>query len=441
MAWRIDEAVVRGEIDNRERDRVRGQIWFVDRDEPVVLELAGNAWRDLAGKRLVFSNPQPKAMDLAGLAPIQDGVVGDITASRKVKVPDIPMDQIGEYYAAKKPWPWHWGNSLYLEWFSARNGRVVIESASFQLTLEGDSTWDMSEEEETAQQQANGEAMIAFMQRLSEAFAPDGDGDADEDDFDADDDMDMDMDDDDDDDDRDPETPGSTTPMTEEEAERWQARQDLLLDRVQARLHREGVDADYSRILDEERERLRRELGEPEPDEAWKPEPPDWDAIIGAGEEAAEAAEAAAHNPEIDPWPDEDHPLVERATNLFHWLSEQADEDNWLPEHAQEEHPVNALLNATMCVGPKLAGALNGGLWPPSLDMCALTIVRLKRAHGYVDDALHATESCQEDKLIEPRYLGPAVIELIDIAHDIKALIAKLRERLGERQEFDADEE
>ena len=48
MAWRIDKAVVRGELDNRVRGRVTGRIWFVERAEPVVLELQGNCWRDLA---------------------------------------------------------------------------------------------------------------------------------------------------------------------------------------------------------------------------------------------------------------------------------------------------------------------------------------------------------------------------------------------------------
>jgi hypothetical protein len=49
MAWRIDEQVVRGEIDNRERGRVTGKIWFAGRAEPVELQLTGNCWRDLAG--------------------------------------------------------------------------------------------------------------------------------------------------------------------------------------------------------------------------------------------------------------------------------------------------------------------------------------------------------------------------------------------------------
>ena len=50
MAWRIEDHIVRGEIDNRVRDRITGRIWFVGRDEPIELDLTGNAWRDVAGR-------------------------------------------------------------------------------------------------------------------------------------------------------------------------------------------------------------------------------------------------------------------------------------------------------------------------------------------------------------------------------------------------------
>jgi hypothetical protein len=170
MAWRIEESVIRGEIDNRVRGRVIGRIWFAERAEPVELALTGNCWRDLAGRRLEFTNPEPKPGVSESFAARQEGAAGDITASRKVKVPDIPLDQIGEYYAQKKPFPWHWGNSLYLEWFSERNGRVVIESAGYELKIIGEPAWEMTPGEEEMQRRANGEAMTVFRERLG--YAP-----------------------------------------------------------------------------------------------------------------------------------------------------------------------------------------------------------------------------------------------------------------------------
>ena len=176
MAWRIDESVIRGEIDNRTRDRVTGRIWFEGRAEPVELNLTGNAWRDLAGRRLEFVNPvavkKPlSADDIDGFATRQTGTIGDCTASRKVKVPEVTMDELMELFKQRKPFPWHWGNSLHLEWFSETNGRVVIESASYLLTVSPDMTWDMTADEEAAQQRTNAGAMGGFIQQLGEAVA------------------------------------------------------------------------------------------------------------------------------------------------------------------------------------------------------------------------------------------------------------------------------
>ena len=43
MAWRIQDSVIRGEIDNRVKGHVRGELWLDGLDEPVKLELEVNA--------------------------------------------------------------------------------------------------------------------------------------------------------------------------------------------------------------------------------------------------------------------------------------------------------------------------------------------------------------------------------------------------------------
>ena len=95
MAFRIHDSVVRGEIDNREKGIVRGRIWVEGRAEPVVLELKGNAHPDLAGCLLTFTNPQKciPHHGLDSLNPVQQGTIGDLTASRKVRVPSVPLEQ------------------------------------------------------------------------------------------------------------------------------------------------------------------------------------------------------------------------------------------------------------------------------------------------------------------------------------------------------------
>ncbi|MEO5720273.1 MAG: hypothetical protein ABIR71_02235 [Chthoniobacterales bacterium] len=41
MAWRLHEHVTPGEIDNRTRGRVRGQLWLSGVAEPLRLDLEG----------------------------------------------------------------------------------------------------------------------------------------------------------------------------------------------------------------------------------------------------------------------------------------------------------------------------------------------------------------------------------------------------------------
>jgi hypothetical protein len=411
MAWRIETSVLRGEIDNRARGRVTGRIWLAGRAEPIELDLSGNAWRDLAGRRLEFVNPEPTPppADLAGFAARQTGAVGDITASRKVKVPEVSMDELMRLHEARKPFPWHWGNSLYLEWFGEQNGRVVIESATFQLTVSPAIAWDMTPAEEEEQRRANAAAMGNFMERLGDAVAgeqahtpapPAEDGDVFSDSF---------------------------RPQTEAEAEQMQADSDRLADRINARMEREGPDADYEKILEEELDRRSRERGEP------PPTPEEEARQAERIEEMHRIADEALANP--DPEIEEElrrkHPLAERAFELSIRLMQEPEENGWLPPNASEEHPLADLAAATSKASAKLAGALNGTSWPPDVMFCAATIVRLKKARVYLDDALRTLESCQQQKLTPLDWLAGTMVELVNLAHDADELITELRERLG----------
>src|SRR5437868_3398408 len=115
MAFRIHDSVVRGEIDNRVKGIVRGKIWVEGRAEPVTLELKGNAHPDLAGCLLTFTNPsKPIAHPhLDNLASVQRGVAGDLTAARKVRVFDLPVEDAYAMLKRKEKPPEHLANSLY----------------------------------------------------------------------------------------------------------------------------------------------------------------------------------------------------------------------------------------------------------------------------------------------------------------------------------------
>lgn len=142
MALRLDTAVIRGEIDNTTRDNVRGKLWMVGREDPVIIDLRGNAWRDVAGCKITFTNPTPLPGPFSALQPKQKGHVGDITASHKVELENA--------------------NALYIEWFSEENGRVFIEGTDFEVSISA-WVWEMDEAEEEAQKMSNLQAMREWL--------------------------------------------------------------------------------------------------------------------------------------------------------------------------------------------------------------------------------------------------------------------------------------
>ena len=162
MAWRLHDHVLRGEIDNRTRGRVIGQIWLAGIEEPLVLELLGDCAPDLAGCLLRFENPRPLRMTTKAPTARQRGKAGDITASRKVRAFDVPFDEAYSMIKAGGKPPEHMANGLYLEWHSDLSGRVVIESAEYQLEI-SEPAWRFTKEElEESQHRTADEANNAF---------------------------------------------------------------------------------------------------------------------------------------------------------------------------------------------------------------------------------------------------------------------------------------
>ncbi|MDQ8182906.1 hypothetical protein [Pelagicoccus sp. SDUM812005] len=168
MAWRIDKYVVRGLIQNIVPGRVVGTVWLKGLNQPIELNLKGNCYRDLAGSRLEFRNPNAIEGDYTGFDIFQEGTVGDMTASKKVKMPPDfeDLEEIPE-----NPPAFTLANCLYLEWFSESNGRVLIESLDFTWKVSLPK-WSLSEDAERDQQEANKQAMFNFMDELSRALDP-----------------------------------------------------------------------------------------------------------------------------------------------------------------------------------------------------------------------------------------------------------------------------
>src|SRR6185436_7093249 len=148
-------------------------------------------------------------------------------------------------------------------------------------------------------------------------------------------------------------------------------------------VEREGIE-NYDQILEEELERRREERGE-------KPLTPEEQAKRAEWiDEMNRAADEALANPdpEIEKELEQKHPLAQRAFEFSLYVRREPEERGWIPADANDEHPVADLVSSVMSASAKLAGGLNGYTWPPQLNVCANTIVRLKRARSYFDHAL-----------------------------------------------------
>jgi hypothetical protein len=85
----------------------------------------------------------------------------------------VSEEEFHELYQNRQEIPYEWRNTLYLEWFSEINGRVVIESADFILTI-SPHEWEMDEDAEEAQKLANLNSMRDFMAQVIRRRDPEG---------------------------------------------------------------------------------------------------------------------------------------------------------------------------------------------------------------------------------------------------------------------------
>jgi hypothetical protein len=377
MAWRIEENVIRGEIDNRTSGRVYGKVWLAGRNDPLVLELTGNCHKDLAGCRLTFTNPAAKADDRLTLAANQRGAVGDMTAARKVRV----IEDF-DYLAMKrgKKFPEHLANCLYLEWFSEANGRVVIESTAYQISV-GEPVWRLAPDEEIRQHEANADAMRSFMERAAGALDPRE------------------------------EAAYDGTPKDEFEWELFLRASDRRTTKLGELMEKYHDHPDRERVI-------AREMG-------WTviEEMLDAEAEFGVEEEPDYPDDAGLE--EFEPVKmDEDpirHPLVARLINRSATLMELAPE--------RRDNDLEEMVGSFIAVGPKIAGAL--GIVRPGRkldnEFNGLVVAKLKRAIGELSRAINAASRLKERKAELPFSINEWVTEMLETRQEILALMNEFR--------------
>jgi hypothetical protein len=380
MAWRIAENVVRGEIDNRTPGLVQGKIWLAGGEAPLTLKLSGNGHKDLAGCKLTFSNHGPKADSSITLKSDQTGVVGDMTAARKVRVIDNFDPELAR---ANKPFSEHMANVLYLEWFSNANGRVVIESTDYKIEI-GEPAWRPSPEDEARQLEANTEAMQSFMDRISESFDPRE------------------------------EAAYNGDPKDEFEWELFLRASDRRSTKLGEVLEKYKDHPDRDRLV-------ARAMG-------WK----EIEEMLDAQAESS-TEEEEDEDLEFDE-PDEEeiaraekpirHPLVRRIIDRSVELSRLTDD--------QRDEDIDEMVASYMVVGPKVAGALtigDRGLGP-DLNMSGLVVAKLKRAVGELSHALSAAGRLRESKRQLPFSLEDWITEMLETRQAILALMDDFRKKI-----------
>lgn len=401
MAFRIQDSVVRGEIDNRVKGLVRGRIWLAGRADPIVLELQGNAWPDLAGCLLTFTNRLKPVIHprLASLNPLQRGWAGDMTASRKVRVFDVPEEQaLAMIRRGEKP-PEHAANALYLEWFSEANGRVVIESADYDLDISAPE-WRMTPEENEQRAKQAAAGMEWFLRKLTEAIERHQRGQKDPD-------------------------------------EEWDEHDyERFLKECDARTEKYGELLDKYGWSPEAQEKIAREMG-------WLRDLTEEEAAEEAQEieEINRACEEALSEPLPEPEPHREgidwirtedgtvaHPLQHRC---FRSASEFRRRVKELGLDQGSDPNLGQFLFEFQVTAAKLAGALN----PIARGEChpepAFTVAYLKRALGHLHQAQAGLEAVAQKKQLPQNLITEARQELFQIREGILTLMESFRRARG----------
>ena len=399
MAWRIHNQVAKGEIDSRTPGHVIGTLWLVGQSEPVRLELEGDPLRDLAGCLLTFENPHPEPGELTKFAPLQTGRVGDMTASRKARVPDVSLEEISRLSARDQPVPCHLANILYLEWFSAPNGRVVIEAADWLVTV-SPPAWRMTPDEERQQADKNREAMGAFMEAATGA----GNDEADYD-------------------------PETDKPMDEFQWEKFLKESDARNE------HYRQVQEKYKGHPDEER-LIAREMGWEWLDDALDAQ--ERGGVFASGDEEDPFQDAPLLEPDPategvdwvrDEHGDPQHPLTIRATGVAMGMFHKCKALGLLEEPGDED--LHAMIFEAEVTGAKLAGALNSLCYRGENADPGFVVAYLKRALTYLHAALAAVSRVESKNLLPAGDLAAYRADLHAIRTEILALTKRFRARLN----------
>jgi hypothetical protein len=419
MAFRIDSTIIRGEISNEVQGEVTGRLWLLGRKEPVALRLMGDCLRDLAGCRLTFENPHPLFEEGdERFADEQQGVVGDLTASKKTQIITVSESELMRRMEQRLSIPTRTANALYLEWFSEENGRVVIETTEFLLTL-SEPMWTMTAAEEKKRLQHNQATFNAYVDEIIGLHVSDDEDEDDEDDIG---DVFEEGDDEDGVDDQITTDEMQSLLVSDEPLDEFEWEQEFR----EADRHAEAYQEAWDRYQDHpNRDRLIAEaLGmDPAATEAFRHEVGEY--VGSEPEDLIEDATDFMAEPE-----ERHHPLSRRAADFALRLQREAEAFGLMAKGSTMENALLAVVINIITLGGKLAAALDpmvqGGDAEPGF-----VIAMLKRAQVPLNEALHAISAVQSNRLTpEARLIvTTARHELFDLRKEILDIMQTIRRR------------
>jgi hypothetical protein len=400
MAWRLHEHVLRGKIDNRTRGCVTGEIWLAGIDQPLVLELTGDCAPDVAGCELSFENPNPIPMSPRPPAPQQRGPAGDITAARKVRVFDVPIEEALAMCRRGETPPEHMANSLYLEWFSERSGRVVVESADYRLQI-SDPAWRYTREEIAERERRIAKDETPFATAISQD--------------------------------------GETREWDEVRYEQFLRESDALTERYGRLLEKYRDHPDSERIIAREmgwtwlEEALDWQEQETEQRQQQEKESEDLKANVDENEDEFEENDEL---PPPDPmregidWVRDDrghisHPIQKRAHDALHALLDELKAARHFQQDRDEQ--LADFVSGFMTLSAKLAGALGGIARGDDFSEAAMVIAWLKRVLEILNKTIAAADAVSEKPFLPAERFAYYRNELFALREEILELMTQLR--------------
>jgi hypothetical protein len=404
MAWRLHEHVLRGTIDNRMRGRVTGEIWLAGVDQPLMLELTGDCAPDLAGCQLSFENPNTTPMATKPPAPQQRGPAGDITAARKVRVFDVPIEEAIAMSRRGETPPEHTANAMYLEWFSERSGRVVIESADYRLQI-SEPAWRYTKEEIAERERRIAKEETPFAIAITQD--------------------------------------GETQEWDEVRYEQFLRESDALTERYGRLLEKYGDHPDSERIIAREmgwswlEEALDQQDEEKESKQEKQAE--DLEAKIDPGKKDESEDDLEDYElPPPDPlregidWVRDErgrilHPIERRAHDALHALLDELKAAGRFPEEKDEQ--LADFVSGFMTLSAKLAGALGGVARGDDFFEPGMVIAWLKRILEILNKTIAAADAISGKPILSAERFAYYRSELFAIREEVLELLKELRSR------------